>query len=178
VKAGREVAVHLWPCRGKLRPLGMPFHESVAARRVDKFGRRSLVPENRSQYATLCARAIRWCVPWTRVDYPGFERGGLALMPRVVTWAAVQHWRSGRRPLPADVALALASFIGARCDSGRALAAELQLYAASVPSRQPSGFQTIRARDGSNSVPRDGRWRPAPKLPGETLRERGHLLRP
>lgn len=124
--------------------------------------RRSIVPEHRSRYATLFARALRWLIPWNRSDFPGLMRGALDLVRRPVGgWSGIQHWRSGRRPLPPDIAVMFSAIIRARCMSGLHIADELDAYASAVPTRQPSGWQVVRERDG---ITRDGRWRGARRV--------------
>lgn len=107
--------------------------------------------------AALCEQAIRWLMPWTLSTFPGLRKGILSILPGVYTWQAVQHWRRGRRHLPAHVAEAMAEMIGARCRAGQSLEAELRAHAAAQRAlpRPVTGCCRIEAA-GWN---RRGYWR-------------------
>jgi hypothetical protein len=99
-----------------------------------------------------------WIAPWSRWDYPGRRRLVQALLPRAVTWGAVQHWYRGRRPLPADIATAWAQHIRSRCRRGNELADWLDDYAAASSGRlkrMTAGAAVVR-EDGRD---RRGNWR-------------------
>ena len=79
----------------------------------------------------------------------------------------------GRRRRPRDAAPFLMTLIRAHIEAGRALAMELERYAATTFDGRtiPRGFCTVRPRDGIGSAPRDARGRSArnrPQLPPRT----------
>ena len=106
---------------------------------------------------SLCSRALVWLCPWQSANFPGFRRAILGHIPRAVTWDGIQHWRKGRRVLPADVAEALAAAIEARCAVGRGLVGELRDHAAArrAQPRLLRGCCAVR-EDGRD---RRGNWR-------------------
>jgi hypothetical protein len=111
---------------------------------------------------TLAARAIRWAIPWSRDTFPGLRAGVREILRRpTIAWATVQGWRAGRSSLPAEDAEMLAAYIRARAEPGIDLAKELENYAAKrrAEGRRARGFQVVRERDGTGSIPRDARWR-------------------
>jgi hypothetical protein len=114
---------------------------------VRKRSRRTVSPQH-VHNDTSAGRAINWCYPWTVQTYPGRERGVLALLGQSVTWAAVQHWRNGRRPLPSWAATALAVHIEARLESGKELVAELRELAKVVKPRKRRGWEVTDEQTG------------------------------
>ena len=107
-----------------------PSSQRVPASKQAGWYRRKIVPDVRTSYGTVFERASVWVFPWTRRGYPGFQRGVLSILGRIVTWGAANHWRSGRRRLPVDIAASLVEHIEARSLSGLALVSELRNYIA------------------------------------------------
>src|SRR5271155_4370404 len=77
----------------------------------------------------LSHRALRWLLPWTIADYPGFERGSLATLSGLYALETLRAWWKGACPMPAVAALMLADAMDARIKAGRALVLELRAYA-------------------------------------------------
>jgi hypothetical protein len=123
-----------------------------------KWYRPSAVPPALTAHTGLFDRALCWSWPWTRRGYPGLRRGLLASLPGSYTWPAVRHWRTGRTPIPAAVADAMAAQVEARCEAGLALVAELRAHAAAqrAMSRPARGCCQVDASTGRD---RRGNWR-------------------
>lgn len=100
----------------------------VGARRLHLQAlKRSLVPNPAVLARTdLIGRVVAHLFPWTVEDYPGRHRGFRAVLGDRVTWAAVRHWISGRRPVSPWAAAILADYLEARSRAGLDLAAELR----------------------------------------------------
>ena len=82
-----------------------------------------------NEYDSLAARVIAFLSPHTQRTFPGRRAGVLATLGRALTWSAVRHWASGRRPLPGWVARVWADVIESRSRAGLALADDLRRHA-------------------------------------------------
>jgi hypothetical protein len=119
---------------------------------------RSLVSDLSSHNATPAARALRWVLPWSRRDYPGFHRGVTQIIDHWVTYSAVQHWCTGRRRMQVADAIKLRNMIAARLADGQDVLAELDHYIATESNRprRLAGFCAVDA-DGMDQRHRVGR---------------------
>lgn len=106
----------------------------------------------------LCERAIRWLLPWTHATFPGFRKGILSMLPGFYAWQAVQHWRRGRRRLPAGVAEAMADAIRSRRLAGELIEAELRAYAVAQRAMRRPAAGCCRV-DNATGRDRRGSWR-------------------
>lgn len=124
-----------------------------------RISKRTPVPEKRSDYGTLFERTAQFLYPWTTRDYPGFRRGLMHAMGRVVTWGAVAHWRAGRRRVPLDIAEALLERVCAELAAAKALEAQLAAYIASEKKieRRQTGICSVRFDASGNAVTGQGR---------------------
>lgn len=147
---------------------GCPGHANIGnvmtdtdAQAVDRdhaiSGAPSLLSVPSGSNAALCKLALCWLAPWSRSEYPGLRKVTLALLPRPYTWQAVQHWRTGRRELPADVAEALARQIEARALAGLALVTDLRSHAKWQDARPKRMVGCCVVREDGRD--RRGNWR-------------------
>lgn len=107
--------------------------------------------------ATLCRRAMSWCLPWSIFSYPGHLRGIRAILGHEVP-NSTAHWWKDRDRLPVWAAERLLWYIGARCAVGLTLCNELRAYIAAREAEPPS-------KTGAHLKGWGGRKRPRPELP-------------
>jgi len=105
----------------------------------------------------LASRVIRFLTPWRFKEYRGIKKTITEIIGDY-TWTSLQDWRSGRRRLPLVVAEKFLAALEARKSVLDQLVNELREYRDKLASetRQPSGFEVVRDRDGSG-IPKDGR---------------------
>lgn len=118
---------------------------------------RSYLPVTHPDDWSLSERAMRWCFPWSRHDYPGLRRGFLALLPRHYTWGAIKHWRFARCRFPVASAVAVEAHIRARCAAGLGIADALAAYIREEEARPPRGLGLVVVGDDGRS--KRGSWR-------------------
>lgn len=102
---------------------------------------------------SVIEKAGRWLFPWhtayqSAAVYPGYRRGILGLLRGAVSWGAWQHWRSGRRAMPAWARDIIADAIETRARSGLAIVAELRALPA--PAERVAGFAVVDAATGTD----------------------------
>ena len=112
----------------EMRQAGGEAADSSRLRQTRKHHSHSVAAHWRGNDAVF-NRAVAHICRWERRDYPGLRATILALLDRPVTWQAVQHWLTGRRPVPVSAARALATVIKAESIYGLQLAAELEASA-------------------------------------------------
>lgn len=136
--------------RTKRKPPWLMTREERAARRAADRLRRSIVPRRATPPPTapLLRRALAWCLPWERSEYPGKGRGSMTLLGERVSYRAVSRWSDGTRPLRTWAALIVADYIEARCRAGLDLVAELRAYR--EPERKPGGFMLVSPEWGGS----------------------------
>lgn len=103
-------------------------------------------------------RVIHWCFQWADHDYPGRQKGFLALLPRSYTRQAMWTWRSGVRRMPAAVARSLADYIRSRCETGMQIVADLEAHADAIDA-EPKRLKGACAVDAETGRDRRGNWR-------------------
>lgn len=79
--------------------------------------------------------ALRQAFPHSAVTYPGRRRSILVLIGRAKSWAAVQHWQSGRHPLPDYAAIALRDLLRQRGRADLEMADRLDAHLAQLAAR-------------------------------------------
>ena len=70
-----------------------------------------------------------WLAPWGAYAYPGRGRLLRAICGGSLTVHSINHWQSGRSPLPVWAALTLADAISVRAVAGLEIARQLAAYA-------------------------------------------------
>jgi hypothetical protein len=100
--------------------------------------------------------ALVWCLPWTRENYPGVERGARTLLGGRWVYETIWRWSRGHGRAPPAVSLALAAEIERRAREGLALAEALRAEAESWRpfDRSRIGFLAVDPSTGQNR-----RWR-------------------
>ena len=121
--------------------------------------RRTAVAPIMSHHGTMFERVARFFFPHTVRNYPGLQRGLLAMVGRPVTWNAVQHWRADRRRLPVDVAEAFRAAALAKIASATSIVAELDAYIAAERKveRRRQGICAVKFDAMGNPVTGQGR---------------------
>lgn len=120
-----------WAKRARIdAETGVPKHEPFRETRIQQEklgrsykGRATLV---RGRPGNLTSLAIECLFPWSIGSYPGHRRAVLAILPRPVTWGAVQHWKTGRKRMPVWACEALADYLERRAAADLALAGRLR----------------------------------------------------
>lgn len=92
--------------------------------------------------------ALEWWMPWNRFTFPGLRLAILTVLGNRVTWQAVQHWRTERRPLPQWAADAFADQLEARARSALEIAFRLRAMPSGPGRGKPTGFVVVR--DGAD----------------------------
>ena len=110
------------------------------------FPPRRRIPTAWRDDAKLASRALNYLWPWPKHAYPGIRKGTALSLGRQLTWGAVRHWFTGRNPLPAWAAEALAEAIEARVAVGAEIAADLRAHVAVCNARLRHQKGRLRGR--------------------------------
>ena len=118
--------------------------------------RRTYRNQRSTEKLSTVGLALVWCLPWTRENYPGAERGARSLLGRAWSDTVLWRWTYGHGRAPPAVSLALAAEIEARSRAGLALAERLRAEAEAWRpfDRSGIGFLAIDPDTGRNR-----RWR-------------------
>jgi hypothetical protein len=117
----------------------------------------SIVTRPWDENTTPLHQAICRVAPWDKRNYPGFRKTFLAILPRRITWDCVQHWLSGRTPVPAWAAEAIAEYFEGRWRSDRERADYWRGHAKAQRERIRPAQGCLRVYEAGRD--RRGNWR-------------------